>query len=108
MDIVVTIPKNEVSNFEQEISDMHNDSDLIKKYKLARYPKQLSISDYIYFVCNQAVQYKARVTGIDSESFECETSGRKWAGCFVNCQEIEKIQENTFIDGFQGFRYRWW
>lgn len=110
MDIVVTIPKHEYENDELETKEMV-ENDYVQFWTLSKIPKQLNIGDRIYFVKNKQIESSMKVIEIETNSSKvCETTGRKWSG---NCQiTMDELQDETHlmlhVQGFQGFRYKWW
>lgn len=108
MDIVITIPKSEYKNYDNEIKDV-----LLKGHDmfwtLARIPKRLSADNRVYFVKDGEIGSSMKVIEINRDtSSTCETTGRTWSGkcqIVMNDYRKEAIQN---VKGFQGFRYKWW
>lgn len=108
MDMVVTIPKSEYANDDDETRDMIK-NDYVQFWTLSKTPRKLLIGDRVFFVKNQVIESSMRVIDIKADSeMICETTGRRWAG---KCQIVmDDLKEEGHIaaKGFQGFRYRWW
>jgi hypothetical protein len=108
MDIVVTIPKSEYSNDDLETDDMQK-NDLVQFWTFRRLPSNLQIGDRIYFVKNNKIESSMRVIEISKNDWEkCETTGRVWEGNLVFIDDLKYENLDMPVNGFQGFRYKWW
>ncbi|WP_342505643.1 hypothetical protein [Sporosarcina sp. FSL K6-2383] len=107
MDIVVTIPKSEYENDDNELVDYLSSDDVVMFWTLPVIPKQLQVGDRVYFVKNNRIERSMRLLEIKMDSqMTCETTGRQWSGkCQLIMNDLRMEQFNTEIKGFQGFRY---
>ncbi|MBP1047134.1 hypothetical protein I6N96_12705 [Enterococcus sp. BWM-S5] len=108
MEIVVTVPKREIDNFEKELVEIAADPELFKHFKLSKEPKKINVVEKIYFVVNGSVKYRANVYGFTKKGFTCHSTGRQQRGKFVICDDFFEVEEKIEVRGFQGFRYKWW
>lgn len=106
-DIVVTIPKHQVGSFRTELSDMAKDPSLAKYFKMYQRPSLLDEHSNVFFVICGKVRYKASFKGFSNGDFNCQSTGNAWDGFFIKCQDFEEY-DGPIINGFRGFRYRWW
>ena len=110
MDIVVTIPKSEYKNDNEENKDItKNGYDAFWTFKRA-FPKKLNKGNRIYFVKHNVIYNSMVVREFCSEYKQiCATTNRVWQGHIVILDELRDEQNlNINVKGFQGFRYKWW
>jgi hypothetical protein len=107
MDIVVTIPKSEYQNDENETTDYLDNPDIVQFWNFSRIPKKLQVGDRVYFVKNNRIESSMKVIDIvTNSSTKCETTGRTWAGkCQLFLDDLREENIPIQIKGFQGFRY---
>lgn len=105
--IVVTIPKYEYENDDKE-TDVYKQGGYELFWQLSKRPKRLNISDRVYFVKNGCIESSMRVIRIEEKATAtCGVTNRTWSGCLIFMDDLQ--QENIQnINGFRGFRYRWW
>ena len=110
MDIVVTIPKREYKNDDQETFDFLNSEGSYCFWVMNKYPKKLEIRDRVHFVKNGRVESSMRVVDIrERTEEECATTGRVWYGiCIIYMDDLQYHTKIIEARGFQGFRYKWW
>jgi hypothetical protein len=108
MDIIVTIPKGEISNIEKEDNYASNlitrDMVPIQYWKVGRVPKNLNKGDRVYFVLNGAIKYYHEFLGL-VENPKCDVTGRVWEGVNLILKYPEVKCDEIKMKGFQGFRY---
>lgn len=107
LDIIVTIPKYEYENDDRE-TNVYEQGGNEQFWQLYKRPKRLNIGDRVYFVKNGCIESSMRVIQIkEKATATCEVTHRTWSGCLIFMDDLQ--QENIQgINGFRGFRYKWW
>jgi len=110
MDIVVTIPKSEYANDDLETKEFLENEGSLQFWVLGSYPRQLCFGDRVYFVKHGKVESSMQVVDIRQDAEQkCDTTGRVWKGrTFIYMGDLQFYQESVEVNGFRGFRYRWW
>jgi hypothetical protein len=109
MDIVVTIPKREYKNDDNETSFLEKYPDAVQFWVLRTFPKNLNIGDRVYFVKNGCVESSMKVIRMGyEEAAKCDVTNRMWVGCAVYMNDLQYEDRTIKSKGFQGFRYKWW
>jgi len=103
-DIVITLPKTvKWEDYQKELKEAELGA--VMNFKVPFFPKDC-IGGKCYVVHNGKVKGWMPITGVSEKEFECETTGTKWAGKFI--ERTGKFNESTEeieIKGFQGWRY---
>ena len=109
MDIVVTIPKREYKNDDNETNFLEKYPDAVQFWVLRTFPKKLSIGDRVYFVKNGCVESSMNVIRMGyEEAAKCDVTNRMWVGCAIYMNDLRYEDGMIKTKGFQGFRYKWW
>lgn len=107
MDIVVTVPKNELKNVAKEetwAKENKNDN-IFCFWKISREPKKLKPGDRVYFIHNGTIINYNIFSHIDYD-LNCDVTGRYWKGiCLVMDTPSIPLKGPIPMKGFQGFRY---
>lgn len=106
MDIVVTVPMDEISNVRNEDAYARSvGGGVIQFWSVSKKPKDLNIGDRVYFVEGGYIRYYHKFLGFDCDSV-CKATGRVWPGINLVLEYPEVVLENPIsMKGFQGFRY---
>lgn len=113
MDIIVTIPKGQYKNIDQEISWAKSLSDKEKEtsskfWSMSRLPKNITPGDRCYFVREDKIEHYREVKDIIAEDmgFSCEVTDNYWEGPFLELSVLPvNLEKPVAMKGFQGFRY---
>lgn len=109
MDIVVTIPKSEYKNDDLETEFLNNNEDAYQFWTLSKTPKNLNINDRVFFIKNNKIDSSMKVFKIENDvENTCEVTGRVWKGCTLYMNNLINENIDIKVNGFQGFRYKWW
>jgi len=115
MDIVVTIPKNEYINDGLETKWFTEQVEAYQFWTLSRTPQKLEIGDRVYFVKNNKIESSMNVFQIEHAEpckmivEDCYITGRQWKGkCIIYMNGLRDEDLLFEVNGFQGFRYKWW
>ena len=104
MDIIVTVPKSELSNLKKE-DEYGKNNDITQFWAVARVPKKLNKGDKVYFIENNMIHYYHIFLGI-AKDIQCEVTNRAWTGYNLILQYPEtQLHRAIPMKGFQGFRY---
>ena len=111
MDIVVTVPKSEYANIQEEETwaekqGPSNESGACCFWKVSRLPKRLAPGDRVYFVQNGHIDNYNEFWYFEEEGYECEVTGRFWEGPLLVMKVPSiRLKKPVPMKGFQGFRY---
>lgn len=104
MDIIVTIPKTELENIQQERAFADQSEDAVQYWSVGRKAQNLNVGDRVYFIENgQITNYQVFLGYVYNPV--CEVTGRTWPGLnlLLKCPSI--FIKPVAKKGFQGFRY---
>lgn len=105
MNIIVTVPKSELKNIEQEDQwAQKQNEETVQFWKISRKPKNLQKGDKVFFIENREIKYYH--TFIDfGYDLKCEVTNRIWYGLNLILKYPETKINPIRHKGFQGFRY---
>ncbi len=103
-DIVITIPKTiNWEDYEKEL-DVVKDYSSVMNFKVNSFP-QTAIGSKCYLVYNGEVRGWMEIVGMSEKRFTCTTTGKEWAGKFIERSGPFHKVTPIPMKGFQGFRY---
>ena len=109
MDIVVTVPKREITrvNRENVWAQEHTAKGQVihQGWSMKRLPKSCFPDDRVYFIHDGVIVNYNVLIGTDYD-FHCEYSDRTWPGpCLILYYPCVPLKNPVPMKGFQGFRY---
>jgi hypothetical protein len=108
MDIVVTIPRKEYENDDNETEFLNNNPDAYQFWTLGKVPKKLNLWDRVYFIKNNKIESSMRFIYDEMSSNHCVVTDRNWYGYIIFMDDLREENLPFEVKGFQGFRYKWW
>lgn len=106
-DIVVTIPKSiKWADYQRELQAAEEGA--ILHFKVGAFPKA-EIGERCYIVYNGRIWGFHNICGFAEHEFTCETTGKRWAGKFI--ERTGRFYNTEYprgiggVKGFRGFRY---
>lgn len=102
-DILVRVPKREIEHFWEPIGP-----DRVAWWTLSRAPKDCGVGDTIWFQIEDEVVASAKVTFVDTEERECDSTGRAWNGVHLGWEggtlkKLDKARKGEKLT--RGFMY---
>lgn len=111
MDIIVTTPKNKMSEAAQEAEDMKSQGGgyYFRVFPIKRYPKNLFSGDKVFYVEDGYIRGFCEVSwrGINTSVVMCFTTGKLYPMGYLVLMKADswKWIKPIPMKGFQGFRY---
>ena len=103
-DIIVTIPKSiQWKDYEKELEAVKDYSQTMN-FKVNNFPKTKA-GNKCYLLYNGFIIGWMQIVGTAEKNFTCSTTGREWAGKFIERSGPFHKIEPIPMKGFQGFRY---
>jgi len=106
MDIVVTIPKTEISNTEKEnkFAEKHK-GNAVQFFKVSRKPTKLNVGNKVYICKNGVIDHYHKFLGF-KDNMKCDVTNRVWDGVNLMLEYPPIKMENPIkAKGFRGFKY---
>jgi hypothetical protein len=102
-DIIITIPKSiKWSDYQKELQAA--EAGEIMNFKVNNFPKT-KVGKKCYVLHDGSIKGYMVISGLSEKDFTCTTTGKEWAGKFI--ERTGKFIPITPVPmkGFQGFRY---
>lgn len=116
MDIVLTIPKRRYETHDRILRDIVDIEGSYLSWAMNATPKRLRTGNRVHFVKHGRIEHSFRVFDIQhahgrlpATSVMNMTTGEAFQGkCILHMDDLQWCEEIIAVNGFQGFRYKWW
>jgi hypothetical protein len=103
-DIIITIPKTiKWENYMKELEAAGRGETL--NFKVKSFP-DTGIGRRCYVVHNGLIKGYMYISGMSEKEFDCTTTGKHWAGKFIERTGKFHTIQPIEMKGFRGFRYK--
>jgi hypothetical protein len=104
-DIIITLPsKINWDDYQKEL-DAVKGGKAVLNFKVPFFPKETGVGCKCYLIYKGYVRGWMKIVGMVEKEFNCEVTGKKWKGKFIQRSgEFNKIPPIP-MKGFQGFKY---